>query len=85
MDMKLTPLRLTLYGDIIFQISFSIWGRRIRIRKVILKKKLWEYSTKTIHKRIFGSDEIEQDKSPPQFLPISTVSRFRIRNHQFSC
>ena len=69
MDLKLTPLKVTMFGEIIFSISTPLFS----ITETILSIKIWEYTSPTIHKRIFGSDEIEPDLSPPNFIAYEAL------------
>ena len=90
MDLKLTPLRVTLFGEIIFQIRIKIGFVRVTIRKVFFRRKLWEYRTKTIHKRIFGDEELEPDLTPPEYVPFqhnpvsSSISLHSLFEHNFN-
>ncbi|XP_078658229.1 uncharacterized protein LOC144903712 [Branchiostoma floridae x Branchiostoma belcheri] len=67
MDMNLVPLRLELRG--ILELTIPLIFKTIR--KTLINKLIWQYSTPTIHATIFAINSDEPDKSPPDFKVYS--------------
>ncbi|XP_078573994.1 uncharacterized protein LOC144860567 isoform X3 [Branchiostoma floridae x Branchiostoma japonicum] len=63
MDMNLVPLRLELRG--ILKLTIPLVFKTIR--KTLINKLIWQYSTPTIHATIFAINSDEPDESPPDF------------------
>ncbi|XP_078585864.1 uncharacterized protein LOC144867675 [Branchiostoma floridae x Branchiostoma japonicum] len=70
MDMDLVPLRLELRGILTIEIDLKLKT----IKKDLINKLLWQYSTPTIHATIFSLNSDEPDESPPAFKNYATPS-----------
>lgn len=66
MDLELVPLKLRLKGLVTIEVSLLV----TKIKKTVFEKNIWEYSTAQITKRIIDVSTKEEDKSPPEFLPV---------------
>ncbi|XP_070572594.1 uncharacterized protein [Ptychodera flava] len=70
MDMNLVPLRLELRALLIFELKIKIGWVKIHIRKVLINKLLWEYTTPMISGNLMDIGDLEPDNTPPVFQPI---------------
>ncbi|XP_078575735.1 uncharacterized protein LOC144861639 [Branchiostoma floridae x Branchiostoma japonicum] len=72
MDMNLVPLRLELRGILELNLNLIF----TTIKKTLINKLIWEYSTPTIHATIFAINSEEPDKTPPDFSIYASVKPF---------
>ena len=63
MFLRLTPLKLVLYGLVTLEVKLGF----VSFKKTLFKKKIWAYSTPTITKLLIDTGKKDEDKSPPQF------------------
>ena len=85
MDLELIPLKIELHVQLIFEISFNLWGKKIGIKKVIFKKRVWHYQTKAINLNIFQIGDIEKDPSPPMFSFYSKAVSRVLDKYKYVC
>ncbi|XP_077992165.1 uncharacterized protein LOC144446291 [Glandiceps talaboti] len=70
MDMNLVPLRVELRMLLIFELKIKIGWVKIHIRKVLINKVLWEYTTPMISGTLLDIGDLEPDNTPPVFKPF---------------
>ena len=69
MDLELIPLKIELWGRLVFEAS--VFG--VTILEELINKLLWDYTAKAIHMNIFKVGDIQPDKSPPDFSMYGTA------------
>lgn len=72
MYLRLTPIKLTLYGLVTLEIPF------FDITKVLFQKKIWHYETPTIRKKLIDCHKQEEDKTPPQINSVIYVKWIKV-------
>lgn len=66
MYLRLTPIKLALYAQVTLEVDLLF----VTIKKVLFEKKIWQYATPTIEKKLIDTHKPEEDKTPPHITSV---------------